>query len=430
MQRLARRDFLKGTLAGTAAGLTILSGSSAKAAPNDRINVAVIGIRGRGSSLANGFAAMPEAQVTHLCDIDSRLFDERRKEVAGRQEGKTPEVAQDLRRVLDDKSVDAIVVATPDHWHALATVWGCQAGKHVYVEKPASHDVWEGRKMVEAARKYDRVVQLGTQSRSVANYRAMVDFLRSGKLGKIHIAKAWNSQRRPDLPRREDTAAPEGVDYNIWQGPAPLRPFNENRFHYSWHWQWDYGTGDVGNDGVHDLDIARWGLGVTAPKTVAGAGAKFENENWQTPDTLYVTFTFPDNDAMLIYEQRDWSPYVQEGFENGAAFYGTEGYILAGRAGWRLFEKGNKEVPVERTPFSDEPHRQNFLDCIKTGERPHADIEEGHRSSTLAHLGNIVFRVGRCLTFDGQTETIAGDTEAASLLRRSYRKPFEIPEQV
>lgn len=430
---LPRRDFLKGSLTGAVAGWTILSGASAKAAPGERVNVAVIGLRGRGASLADGFAGMSEAQVTCLCDVDTRFFGERTRSIADRQAGREPKLVTDLRRVLEDDSVDAIVVATPDHWHALATVWGCQAGKDVYVEKPASHSLWEGRKMVEAARKYDRVVQLGTQSRSAPHYISMVEAIQSGRIGEVHTAKAWNSQKRGDLAPADDAATPEGVNYDLWLGPAPTRPFNENRFHYAWHWHWDYGTGDIGNDGVHDLDIARWGLGVRAPVAVSGMAGTKANRNWQTPDTCYLAYSFSGSEdgsgKTLIYEQRDWSPYVQEGYENGTAFYGTEGYILAGRPGWKLFERNNP-VPVESPGFSDEPHRIDFLNCIKHGGRPRADIEEGHLSSTLAHLGNIVARTGRGFAFDPETETIRGDTEANALLRRAYREPFAVPENV
>lgn len=427
MTPLPRRDFLTGAVA----GLTVLSRSSAKAAANERVNVAVMGIRGRGQGLAVSFAGMPDVRVTHLIDVDRRLFSDLAKQVGEKQQGSEPKVETDVRRVLEDKSVDALVVATPDHWHALATIWGCQAGKHVYVEKPASHNVWEGRKMVEAARKYDRVVQLGTQSRSAPHYLDMIEFLRAGKLGQVHMAKAWNSQRRGQIGKKADSAVPEGVDYDLWLGPAPTRPFNENRFHSSWHWHWDYGTGDMGNDGVHDLDIARWGLDVVAPSTVTAVGGKLHNDDdQQVPDTQVVAFEFPESKAVLVYEQRLWSPYVQEGYENGVAYYGTEGYILAGRSGWRLIRAGNKEEPTPKRPFSDEPHRRDFLDCIKSGGRPHADIEEGHRSSTLAHLGNIATRVGRKLSFDGKAETIRGDTEAAALLTREYRKGFEVPEKV
>ncbi len=429
-----RRQFLDGsarTLAAGAAGLTILSRSAAKAAPSERIHLAVIGIRGRGHGLALGFAGMPDVAITHLCDVDSRLFAKIPAEVASRQQRSEPKVEQDIRRVLEDPTVDAVAVATPDHWHALATVWACQHGKHVYVEKPASHNIWEGRKMVEAARKYKRVVQLGTQSRSAAHYLDVMAALRSGRIGKVHMAKAWNSQLRPPMAPHEDTSVPRGVDYNLWLGPAPERPFNPNRFHSTWHWNWEYGTGDMGNDGVHDLDIARWGLGVTSPSSVSAAGGKLAfDDAKQVPDTQIVLFEFPESNQVLVYEQRDWSPYVQEGYENGVAFYGTEGYILVGRSGWKLIERGNKPVPTTSKAFSDDPHRRNFLDCIKSGDRPHADIEDGHLSSVLAHLGNIALRVGRRLNWDGQNETIAGDTEASALLRRSYRKPFEVPEAV
>jgi predicted dehydrogenase len=412
-------------------GLTVLSRSSAKAAPSERVNLAVVGIRGRGKGLAEAFAAEPDVNLAYLCDVDSREFGSVATEVASRQEGRQAKTEQDLRHVLDDKSVDAIVVATPDHWHALATVWGCQAGKHVYVEKPASHNIWEGRKMIEAGRKHGKVVQVGTQSRSAPHYQDMVQALRAGRIGKVHMAKAWNSQLRGPVGPASDEPVPQGVDYNLWLGAAPDRPFNPNRFHYTWHWHWDFGTGDMGNDGVHDLDIARWGLGVTAPRHVSAAGGKLAfDDAKQVPDTQFVTFEFPETNQLLVYEQRDWSPYVQEGYENGVAFYGTDGYILAGRAGWQLFEKRNKPVPVESKPFSDSPHRRNFLDCLRSGGRPNADIEEGHHSAVLAHLGNIAIRVGRRLDYDGTAETFRGDDEAAKLVRRSYRKPFEIPETV
>jgi predicted dehydrogenase len=425
-----RRAFLGQSGAAIAAGLTLLPGRSGKAAPSDRVNLAVMGIRGRGGGLAQSFAALPGARVTHLIDVDTNLFGRAVPAIAERQ-GSEPKAVTDFRQVLDDPDVDALVIGAPDHWHAPATVMACRAGKHVYVEKPASHTLWEGRKMIEAARKYDRVVQVGTQSRSTPHYRHVIEeVLRSGRIGTVLQAKAWNSQYRPDLPEAEDGEPPEGVDYDLWLGPAPERPFNPNRFHYSWHWQWDYGTGDVGNDGVHDLDIARWGLGVGMPNTVSGTAFKAVNTHWETPDTAFATFTFPDTAAILVYEQRDWSPYVQNGFENGVIFYGTKGRIEIGRAGWRLFE-GNDEVPVESEPFSDRPHFEDFLDAIASGRRPHADIEEGHYSAALAHLINITARTGRgFLTLDPTTEEILNDSEAQSLTRRSYREPFGIPDQV
>jgi predicted dehydrogenase len=221
------------------------------------------------------------------------------------------------------------------------------------------------------------------------------------------------------------------VDYDLWQGPAQVRPFNVNRFHSTWHWHWDYGTGDMGNDGVHDLDIARWGLGVESPDTVHAFGGKLATDDAkQVPDTQVVVFEFRKAQVALVYEQRLWSPYHQEGFENGVAFYGTEGYVLAGRSGWRVVERGNKAEPMRQNSFSDEPHRRDFLNAIRQGKTPNADIAEGHLSTVLAHLGNIATRLGRPLSWDGAKESIAGDEEASALLTRRYRAPFVVPETV
>jgi predicted dehydrogenase len=434
MRSIPRRQFLQESaqaVATSAAGLTIIAGTAAAAAPSERVNLAVMGIRGRGRSLAIGFAGMEGARVVGLCDVDAKLLPPLAREIGDRQQSSEPRAEKDVRRVLEDRSIDALVIATPDHWHAPASVWACQAGKHVYVEKPASHNVREGRKMVEAARKYDRVVQLGTQCRSAPHYLDLIAAIRAGRIGRVHMAKAWNSQRRRTIGHKADAPVPAGVDYDLWLGPAPARPFNPNRFHSTWHWHWDYGTDDMGNDGVHDLDIARWGLGVEGPSTVSAAGGKLVfDDDQQVPDTQVVAFEFPATRQVLVYEQRLWSPYVQAGYENGVAFYGTDGYILCGRSGWRLFEPRNQEVPTPKRPFSDAPHRRNFLECIKTGRRPNADIEEGHRSSTLAHLGNIATRLGRRLAYDPQSETIAQDDAAAELLRRTYRDGFEVPDRV
>lgn len=426
----SRRAFLGSSGAAICSGLTILPGRSGKAAPSERLNLAVMGVRGRGLGLAQNFASLPGAQVTHLIDVDESMIGRATVPVAERQ-GSEPIAVSDFRRVLDDPSVDALVIAAPDHWHAPATVMACQAGKHIYVEKPASHTLWEGRKMIEAGRTYNRVIQVGTQSRSAPHYKNVIEeVLPSGRIGRVLQAKAWNSQRRPDMAPANDGPTPEGVDYDLWLGPSPERTFNPNRFHYLWHWQWDYGTGDVGNDGVHDLDIARWGLGVGMPASLSCTALKAINTGWETPDTVFGTFTFPDNPAILVYEQRDWSPYVQDGFENGVTFYGTEGRIEIGRSGWRLFE-GNDEVPVDSERFSDLPHLEDFLEAIASGRRPNADIEEGHRSASLAHLINISFRTGHGhLTLDPEAGEIIGDPEAQALTRRTYRDPFGVPDQV
>lgn len=426
--RMPRRSFVAGSslLAASVAS----SGASAAADSNDKVRVCVIGVRGRGMGLATNFASNPNSVVTQICDVNENLFADTVKKLRDIQ-GVEPKPVQDLRRVMDDKSIDAIAVATPDHWHALATIWGCQAGKHVYVEKPISNNVFEGWQEIQAARKYDRLVQVGTQSRSMPHYREAIEYLRSGKLGKVHAAKAWNSQLRRRVNAVADSPVPKGIDWDIWQGPAPEHPYNENRYTYGWRWLWDYGTGDMGNDGVHDLDIARWGLGVDYPTAVQCMGAKlqFDGDIQETPDTQYVTFNFPEN-KVLIYEQRLWSPYHQEGFENGVAFYGNSGYMLIGRAAWKVVEKGNKVVIDRTADRSDMPHIENFVSAIKSKGSLNCDIEEGYKSTLLAHLGNLAFRLGKPLSFDPATQTFVGDPDANAYLKRAGRKPFVIPEQV
>jgi predicted dehydrogenase len=431
MNRLNRRHFVAGAAAAAAATQLAFAGKQAKAAANERVTLAIVGVRGRGRGLANTFARLPNAQITHVCDVNQSLLETSAKQIAELQDSE-PKPVTDLRRLLEDKTVDALVVATPDHWHALATIWGCQAGKHVYVEKPISHNVFEGHQMVAAARKYDRRVQVGTQSRSVPHYLEAMELLHLGRIGRVRVAKAWNSQLRRRVNAVPDETVPSGLDWDIWQGPAPEHPYNSNRYTYGWRWLWDYGTGDMGNDGVHDLDIARWGLEVDYPTEVSCTGDKlvFRGDIQETPDTQYVTFRFPEDGKMLIYEQRLWSPYYQDGFENGVAFYGPKGTLVIGRRGWKIVDPGNEVALDESVPFSDVPHLDNFLTCIRSGGELNCDIEQGHRSTLLAHLGNLAFRVGRPLTFDGASESIVDDQEANALLKRLGRKPFEIPENV
>ncbi len=427
MSHVSRRGFLGSATVATVAAITRTS--AAKAAASERVNICIIGVRGRGSGLGRNFAALANAQITHICDVNQSLLAPYAREIESVQKS-SPRPLTDLRRALDDPSIDAIVVATPDHWHALATIWGCQAGKHVYVEKPISNNVHEGRQMIAAARKHNRVVQVGTQSRSAPHYLEVMQLLKSGRIGEVHMAKAFNSQLRRKVPAVPDSAVPEGLDWNIWQGPAPERPFNANRYTYGWRWMWDYGTGDMGNDGVHDLDIARWGLGVDFPSEVQGIGDKlvFAGDIQETPDTQIVTFRFPDQQATLVYEQRLWSPYHQEGHENGCVFYGTTGYLVVGRKGWKVVDRGNKVAIEQSGAFTEVPHLENFVACVKSGNRPHCDIEEGYRSTLLAHLGNLTCRVRRPLRFDPVAQDIIGDSEASALLKRTGRGEFQIPE--
>lgn len=428
MTRIDRRTFVMSTAGILAAsGTAALGGRSA----NDRVRLAVIGLRSRGTDVAKEFARNKGAEIVALCDIDDSMFAKPVKAVEDLTK-KTPRVEKDFRRLLEDKAIDAVIVATPDHWHALLTVLACQAGKDVYTEKPASHNVVEGRRMVEAARKYKRVVQLGTQRRSMAHVKDAVEYVHSGGLGKVGMARAWIHQQRKPIGRGEPGPVPAGVDYAMWQGPAPDRPFMANRFHYNWHWFWNWGTGELGNNGIHGLDVARWGLGVDAPLAVTSGGGKYVfDDDQEVPDTQVVTWEFPQ--ACIVWEHRMWSKHGTEGSGFGIAFYGDKGTLVVDEKGWHVEDPdgGPPSKPVGgKATDGVAAHVQNFLDCVRSREAPNAEIEVGHLSTRLCHLGNIAHRVGRKLTFDPAREAFKDAPDADKLLSREYGNRFEMPSQV
>jgi predicted dehydrogenase len=425
METSNRRGFFKRAASTTAGAAALAWGTTAPGAvgANERIVMGVVGMS-RGRMLARALAGHG-VKIAYVCDVDQG-----RLQAAQREFGAEHAVT-DLRRILDDPSVDALAIATPDHWHAPAAIAACNAGKHVYVEKPCSHNIREGRLMIEAARRTGRVIQVGSQSRSTKVLQNGIQRLREGAIGEILVAKAWNSQRRANIGHKQPSDPPPGFDYDLWVGPAPMRPYRANCQHYTWHWWYDFGTGDAGNDGIHELDIARWGLGdPDHPTAVSGHGSKmFFDDDQQFPDTLYVTYEYPDGQGpsgkrLLVYEQRIWSPYVQEGLENGNAFYGTEGCLMLGKiGGWKLYGPRNKLLEQEEGRFSDDDHAADFLDAIRSARKPNADIEVGHRSAVLAHLANLLARTGtRQLVFDPPTEQIVDDPEADALTRRTYRE--------
>ncbi len=430
-----RRQFLGSSAknaAGVAVGMVGLAGATAavtagtKATPGERVRVAAIGVRNQGKTLAALLAALPDVDVVALCDVDESLRPAATRAVVD-VKGKSPRWESDFRRILDDRTIDAVVIATPDHWHAPMTILACQAGKDVYVEKPVSHNMREGQQMVAAARRHGRVVQSGLQQRSGSHFQSAVDFVRSGRLGAVHLAKAWTVHRRKPIGQKRDGMPPDGVDYDLWLGPAPLRPFNANRFHYNWHWFWDYGTGELGNWGAHMLDVARWGLGVGLPTRIAATGGRFHfDDDQETPDTLVVQYAYPR--ATIVWEHRLWSTHGVEGRSAAAAFYGEAGTLVVDRGGWKVYDLAETIAsdPGEQ-PIS---HLRNFVDCIKSRSRPTADIETGHISSALCHLGNIAYRVGREVTFFPEVASFANDREANLLLSRSYRSPWDLPSVV
>ncbi|HZV04225.1 MAG TPA: Gfo/Idh/MocA family oxidoreductase [Gemmataceae bacterium] len=424
MSAFNRRRFLQ-TSAASVAALSTVTAARAADNPNEKIVMAVLGVHGRGREVVKGFSAFDDVEIAVICDPDENVIPAALKSVDKRQK-REPKFEKDLRRVLDNRDINAVAIATPDHWHALAMIWACQAGKHVYVEKPISHNLIEGRRMVEAARKYDRIVQVGTQRRSGAHFQSAAEFVRGGKLGKVPFVRTWIAGNRPSIGHKNDAPTPAGVDYDLWLGPAVRRPFNPNRFHYEWHWNWDYGTGELGNNGIHMLDVARMMLGLDAPKTISSGGGKlYYDDDRITPDTQIVVFDFPG--TTVVWEHRIWSKTGVEGEPSGVILYGEKGTLVFDKKGWHVHDGVDAS---DRTSEIERPHLRNFVDCIHEHKRPNADIEEGHKSTRLCHLGNIAYRVGRRLSFDAETETLRGDAEANHLLGRTYRPPFVVPEKV
>jgi predicted dehydrogenase len=437
---------------------------------NDRVVVASIGIRGQGNALKRGFARLPNVEVKTLCDIDAnlapeRINDARLKDVATFK----PDFVQDLRRVLDDKDIDAVIIATPNHWHALATIWALQAGKHVFVEKPASHTVLEGRRMVEATARYNKLVQVGTMNRTRKAVQDAIQFIHDGGIGKIYMARGLCFKPRPPIGKYPDGPMKPGeqyaltvgstsyeptydeaylskVDYDLWLGPAPAKPFNRNRFHYNWHWHWDFGNGDTGNQGPHQFDTARWGLQKQEhPTKIRSVGGYFGPEaSQETPDTQTTLYEYADGTILEFATRGQFTN--EEGTQRiGNLFYGSKGWLWIDGDGrtWQSYmgPKNEKGPGVETAPRSEgsdplvltsteTPHYQNFVDAIRAGDAKKltSNILDGHLSSTLPHLANISYRVGRALVFDGKTESFVDDKAADRLLTREYRKGFEIPK--
>ena len=423
---LSRRQFLGHSArnaAGAAAGMVVLSTTAALADRSNQVRVGVIGVRNQGKNLAERLARFPDVEVAALCDVDSSLKPAAMKAVAEHQES-TPTWHGDFRRILDDPSIDAVVIATPDHWHAVMGILACQAGKDVYLEKPVSHTVDEGTRLVAAARKYDCVMQTGLQQRSGAHFQSAIETVRSGKLGRVKLARAWIANLRQPMKPKRDEPVPAGVDYDMWLGPAQDRPFNVNRFHHQWHWFQDYGTGELGNWGVHLLDVARWGLDVGLPERVSASGGNYVFQgDLEMPDTMLATFAYPEH--TITWEHRLWSNHGVEGRGSGVAFHGEKGTLVVDRSGWKVYDsKERLTADASELPNS---HLRNFIDSIRTRQRPNADIEVGHASTTLCHLGNIAWRLGREVRFEEQSQSFVQDEDANALLTKNYRGEWALP---
>jgi len=422
----SRRTFLMASAATAAA-------SQLKAAPSDKVRIAVLGVNGRGKDHIKGIMSQPDAEVAMLCDPDGELLEKRAGEFE-KTYGKKPFIERDLRRVFENKEIDAVTIATPNHWHALATIWACQHGKDVYVEKPGAHNVFEGRKMVEAAHKYKRIVQHGVQLRSSEALQEAVKLLRDGVIGDVYMARGLVFRWRPSIGKKGTETAPATLNWDTWQGPAQERAFTRRLVHYNWHWHWDYGNGDVGNQGIHETDMCMWGLGVdTLPNKITSMGGKFLfDDDKETPEVQTSLYHYPDRKKMIQFEVRHWMTNREDGADVGNLFYGSKGYMVI--KGYDTFETylGQKREPGPKGKKGGD-HFANWIKAIKSRKTTdqNGPVETAHLASSLAHLGNISYRLGRQLDFDPAKEKFnGGDAEANAMLSRKYRKPFIVPEKV
>ncbi|MFH0761892.1 MAG: Gfo/Idh/MocA family oxidoreductase [Bacteroidota bacterium] len=454
-----RRDFIKQGLVGTA-GIAIGGmGFSAKTyasiiGSNERINLCVIGIRGQGQSHIHRWTSLKEyrnVRLKILCDVDEQYFAPSQK-LAEELSGFKPGTEWDMRRVFDDPDIHAVSFAVPNHWHGLGTIWACQAGKNVFVEKPASYNVFEGRKMFEAARKYNVRVQVGCQNRSIPNVIAAMKLLHEGGIGEVYMARGLCLKPRDSFGIAPDSTPPASLHYDRWLGPAPWRPYNEKRVHYNWHWHWDTGNGDTGNQGPHQFDIARWGLNENEhPVAVYSSGGIYgitpQECSQETPNTQTSVFKYDDG-KMLEFETRGRFTNAESalGIKIGNMFYGTEGYLELNGDEWKAYKKREKEPfafsppaavekpadPTFLTAPGGAEHFVNFIDAIRSGKDSdlNCDIWEGHLSAALPHLANISYRLGRELHFMSEYEKFSNDPEADLMLTRNYRKPYVVPDEI
>ncbi len=439
----SRRNFIKKVAAGSSAlaiggvGYGFSAGSYSRImGSNERIVMGVMGTNGRGKSMAANFARQENTEVRTICDVEDKAL-QKGIEAVEKAVGITPGSEKDIRRMLEDNEIDAVYLAPPDHWHAPATIMSCVAGKHVYVEKPLSHNPAEGEMAIKAARKYKRVVQMGSQRRSWKLLTEGINELKSGVIGKAYMAKTWYTNNRGPIGIGKLVPVPSNLDYELWQGPAPRRPYKDNLIHYNWHWFWNWGTGEALNNGTHEIDLARWGLGLDFPSRVHSVGGRYRyQDDWEAFDTQVISYECEG--ASVTWEGRSCNGNKVEGLDRGIIFYGEKGSMLTGHDGYTIYDLDDKilkEVKSDvvfdgrntSSPAAglDNVHIDNFLQCIRTGATPNADVETGHKSTTWVQLGNIAQRAGRSLDIDSKTGHILGDEEANKLWGREYEPGWE-----
>jgi len=419
-----RRHFLGAT---AAAGVALGAVGQTQAAPqnpgaNDKLLIGVIGTGGRGTGLATAFARQQGVEVTAVCDADEGRARAAANAV-NKAVGRAPRTFTDLRRLLDDKTINAVVIATCNHWHAPAAILACAADKHVYVEKPCSHNPREGELMVAAARKHRRHVQMGNQRRSYAGVIRAIEELRKGVIGRVYLAQSWYQSNRGSIGRGKEAPIPKGLDYALWEGPAPHRAFRSNYLHYNWHWFWHWGNGELGNNGVHMIDLCRWGLGVDYPTRVSSSGGRYRwDDDQETPDTHVVSFEF-EGRKQITWEGLSCSRQVNRPYH--VLFHGEQGTLALSDTSYVIYDPAGKETRREKVQGGDGPHFANFLAAIRSGNRLNSEIEEGHKSTLLCHLGNIAHRTGRALRCEPKNGHILADKEAMGRWSREYAKGWE-----
>ena len=465
-----RRDFLKTSGKAAAVGAATLALGGRVLGANDRVRVAICGVRGRGNDHIHGYSGVHNAEIAALCDVDESVLNQRLGTVTSLGLAK-PKGYGDVRKLLEDKDIDAISIATPNHWHSLIAIWACQAGKDVYVEKPCSHNWFEGRQLVRAVKKYNRICQHGSQSRSNPGMLDAIQKVQNGTIGDVYLARALCYKWRNTIGHTSEEPVPAGVNYDLWTGPAPLKPFTRNRFHYNWHWIWDTGNGEVGNQAIHEIDIARWGLGVRFPTMISATGGHFMfDDDQETPNVMNAVYYFDQPNGkrkMMELEVRHWITNHEAEIGTGAygktevpaagltaatpkaggkqalgpqsaktntignIFYGSNGYLgIDGYDAYKTWLTDQAEPGPSGKAAGD--HYANFIDCVRSrrAEDIHCPIEEGHTSTTLVHLANASYRLGRTLRFDPEQETVIDDDEANRMLRGTYRPPYVVPEEI
>lgn len=441
-----RRDFIKKAIVSTSALSFggVLNGLSAKSysninGANDKIRVAAIGVNSRGGALAANFAKQKGCEITYICDVDSRAIAKCSDAVAKIQ-GFRPKGEKDLRKVLESKDVDAVIIATPDHWHAPAALMAMQAGKDIYLEKPCSYCPEEGEILINGVAKYNRVLQMGNQRRSWPNVQEGIQAIKEGIIGNVHFGKAWYTNNRTSIGTGKEVAVPEWLDWDLWQGPAPRVAYKDNIVHYNWHWFWRWGTAESMNNGTHMVDILRWGMELEYPTMVNSAGGRyFFKDDWETPDTQVINMEFGKSKSMT-WEGRSCNGRTIEGSSVGSMFYGDKGSMLiTGSDGYRVFDMDNKVVKQQYSKIEIDPrnlmnpaesldalHINNFFDGIRKGEKLNSDIVSGHKSTLLMQVGNIAQRVGRQLNIDSANGRIMHDTDAMKYWSRDYQPGWEM----